>query len=102
MCKKRNKHRLKVVLHFLFLIDLIDDILFQTIIPTMHLSNAIIATMHLVIIINDSNVKGTGGLSAHGHHQESIVEDVPTSTAVMSKSESPKEPNSCGSSSSED
>ena len=83
MCKKRNKQRLKVVLHFLFLIDLIDDILFQTIIPTMHLSNAIIATMHLVIIINDSNVK---------RDRWAFCPWTPASTAVMSKSESPKEP----------
>ena len=31
-------------------------------------------------------------LSARGHHRESIVKDFPASTAVMSKSESPKEP----------
>ena len=57
MCKRRNKQRLKTVLYFLFLIDRIDDILFQIITATMHVYNAIIATMHLVIIINDSTVK---------------------------------------------
>ena len=31
-------------------------------------------------------------LSARGRHRESIVKDFPASTAVMSKSESPKEP----------
>ena len=31
-------------------------------------------------------------LSARGRHRESIVEDLPASTAIMSKSESPKEP----------
>ena len=57
MCKRRNKQRLETVLYFLFLIDRIDDILFQIITAIMHVYNAIIATMHLVIIINDSNVK---------------------------------------------
>ena len=31
-------------------------------------------------------------LSVRGHHRESIVKDFPASTAAMSKSESPKEP----------
>ena len=57
MCKRRNKQRIKIILYFLFLIGLIDDILFQIIIATMHVYNAIIGTMHLMIIINDSNVK---------------------------------------------
>ena len=57
MCKRRNKQRLETVLYFLFLIDRIDDILFQIITAIMHVYNAIIATMHLVIIINDSKVK---------------------------------------------